>query len=685
MPGHHVAPTKGFTFTRERRRRSTVSLRALAPWRRRFAAVFVDDGRDRLCGIMLRFPMAMLVAVTTLASCRGERATRDVPAAPAEQGAMTVASTAGPDDASVVPDPGARTGTLMPSITDPALLAELEASGLHLAELLGGGAARTNRELHAASARYRDFVAFAREDISDSVAQENQHRPDWGAVGTTMRAKRRSFDPAWLVASNATYELVGVLNRMDRAPFVPGSCGDLRLTYRLAYQAPKIASRMPLTVNLVYRLAPGPGGCRDLVAQWRLPPAPTAAWLRSEGPLRAKNLGELLVIQANYQVIRTAAAIRNQHGGTAEYVLRAFHERDGRLVRAPLENTPDVARLTSDAALRAELRAFLAENLDAIDRGTFLIPERFLATRASSFSPHGLARRDNRLFDAVFDPSDFADLDYTGRQLVRTPEAVLLRLDDLSCVGCHQGRTIAGFHLVGEDRAGTHPLNAVFFAGSGHFRSEQARRLAYLEELERGGTPSTARPFSFAPTSARAGYGDTCAMPGARIASWTCEPGLTCQRLDPAVGQTELGHCFPEERRGGDPCLQHDVIQDHHSLDKMVMPWTELGCASGYTCRQPGGGFPNGMCTSPCDAIGGPGEICGPTAGSGFADCLAGTTTFRTCLERHGEHLSRGRCNATRSCRNDYICAHMGSTTDGACVPAYFLFQLRLDGHVPPT
>ncbi len=630
--------------------------------------------------------------LATTVACRGEPVSARVsPVVDAAVIAVRDAPVRGPAEAMSPAQP------IIPAITDPALLAALEAHGLHLATVLGGGEARTNAALYTASARYRDFVDFAREDVAASVAEENRFRPDWGEVGPTMRAKRRSIDPAWLQAAGATYELAGVVNRMDRAPFGPGSCGELRLIYRLAYRAPKVASRLPLTVNVVYRLPPG--GCATLVSQWRLPATPSAAWLRTAGPLRAENLRTLKSIETNYQVIRSAAGIRNQHGGSAEYVLRVFQEREGRLIRAPLENTPDLARLAAEPTLRAELLAFIRQNLAGLDTGTILLPDRFLATRASSFAPHGLARMQNRPFDAVFDPADFAGLDYTANQLVRTPEAVLLRLDDLSCVGCHQGRTIAGFHLVGEDRADTHPLNAVFFAGSGHFRTDQARRLAYLEALERGEAPSLHRPFSFAPTGARAGYGDTCSLPGAHsiearglpadgrrgsIATWTCEAGLTCQRVDAAVGQLELGHCFPEERRAGDPCIQHEVLQNHHSLDKMVMPWTELGCATGYDCRLPVGGFPNGMCTSACDAITSPGEICGPTAGVGFGDCLAGASPFRTCLERHAEHLSRGRCNATRSCRNDYICAHIGSATDGACVPAYFLFQLRLDGHPPP-
>jgi hypothetical protein len=615
--------------------------------------------------------LAALVCV--LLACRSESRTSG------PRGDAAPVAARARDAAPVARDP------LVPAITDPALLAALEQHGLGLGAMLGAESAVTNAELDAASALYRDFAALTREDIAASVAEENRYRPDWGEVGTTLHAKRRNLDPGWLTAGNAGYELVGVVNRMDRAVFAPGTCGELRLLYRLAYRGAKIASRLPLTINLVYVLEPGARSCRDKVAEWRI--TPDVDWLRTRGPLRPENLAHFKSLETNYQVIRSAAGIRNQMGGSAEYVLRVFHRQAEHLVRAPLENTPDAARLAADPALRGELVAFLRDetNLAAIDRGTILLPDRFLATQASSFAPHGLARLQNRPFGAVLEAGDFDGLDLSARRVVRTPEALIRRLDDLSCVGCHQGRTIAGFHFVGEDRPDTHPLNAIFFAGSGHFRSDLVRRVAYLEELERGGEPSPERPFSFAPTTARAGYGDLCSLPGARsFPDWTCDHGLRCQVIDPAVGESELGQCFPDERRAGDPCLRNQVIQAHHSLDKMIMPWTELGCAEGYACRMPGAGFPNGMCTGPCEVIGAPGEICGPTAGAGFADCLAGKASFATCLERHREKKSRGRCNAGRSCRNDYICARIGDGQDGACVPAYFLFQLRVDGHPAP-
>jgi hypothetical protein len=134
--------------------------------------------------------------------------------------------------------------------------------------------------------------------------------------------------------------------------------------------------------------------------------------------------------------------------------------------------------------------------------------------------------------------------------------------------------------------------------------------------------------------------------------------------------------------------LQNVVLQNHHSLDKMVQPWTELGCGDGdpsYSCRMPGKGFPSGMCTTSCEHIREPREICAATAGDGFGDCISGGGAFDECLEKHQQAASRGRCNDQLSCRNDYICAKVPGSTDGACVPAYFLFQVRVDGHPVPA
>lgn len=60
-----------------------------------------------------------------------------------------------------------------------------------------------------------------------------------------------------------------------------------------------------------------------------------------------------------------------------------------------------------------------------------------------------------------------------------------------------------------------------------------------------------------------------------------------------------------------------------------------------------------------------------------------GSVTFEGCLEKTRTHYGFGRCNENRPCRNDFVCAK-SYNGQGYCTPSYFLFQIRLDGHLNP-
>ena len=38
-------------------------------------------------------------------------------------------------------------------------------------------------------------------------------------------------------------------------------------------------------------------------------------------------------------------------------------------------------------------------------------------------------------------------------------------------------------------------------------------------------------------------------------------------------------------------------------------------------------------------------------------------------------------CSRSAPCRDDYICAGTADPEKGACIPPYFVFQFRVDGH----
>jgi hypothetical protein len=73
-----------------------------------------------------------------------------------------------------------------------------------------------------------------------------------------------------------------------------------------------------------------------------------------------------------------------------------------------------------------------------------------------------------------------------------------------------------------------------------------------------------------------------------------------------------------------------------------------------------------------------------PSAGFEGA-CFSPGVPLEPCLAEHENRERLRACDAARSCRDDYACARVPGAPErtGACVPPYFLFQLRVDG--PPA
>jgi hypothetical protein len=89
------------------------------------------------------------------------------------------------------------------------------------------------------------------------------------------------------------------------------------------------------------------------------------------------------------------------------------------------------------------------------------------------------------------------------------------------------------------------------------------------------------------------------------------------------------------------------------------------------------------MCSGDCSKLS-PGETCGNIAIlQGFNDCLAARRAFADCLRDNVRPGALKACGETEPCRDDFICARTPAGK-GACIPPYFLFQLRVDGHPSP-
>src|SRR5690606_29581339 len=91
---------------------------------------------------------------------------------------------------------------------------------------------------------------------------------------------------------------------------------------------------------------------------------------------------------------------------------------------------------------------------------------------------------------------DFADLDLGGYQTIQSPRALLRRLDGTSCTGCHQSRSIAGFHHVGRDPEGAPAWRSLLSGSSTHLEADLERRRAYVTAVARGGLPDEFRPIA---------------------------------------------------------------------------------------------------------------------------------------------------------------------------------------------
>lgn len=564
---------------------------------------------------------------------------------------------------------------------------------------------------HLGAARRPGFSAIRDQILEDLKEIKSGDR----ALGVTMASGHRLFDGAWLSSPEARLELVGVVNRLDRAAFVrpedAGACGEVRFIYRLSYTrrlagAADLYTRLPMTVNVVY-WAHGPD-CAATAKAWHRRQdavAGDAAELLA-GPLNPELFSQarLKSVEINLQSVRWPSTIRPDLGGHAEYLMRVFVRQGTKFVPGLMENTPDPAR----TSLRSELLRHLKKDevRRGFDTGTEVLPDKFLAQRAISVAFYGQSRQANRPFEHFVREKDLRELKYDGARFVRSPAGYLRRLNESSCMGCHQGRSIAGFHFVGIDAPDTHPANAIKVSHSAHLLEDLPRRAAFVRAVAvgRGGEP--ARPFAERPV--RLGqivktekgeeppkdlvtggeYGDHCGLgddPSFR--AWTCQAPLECRSESGPVGGSPVGVCLPPRNkpaliRAGDPCDPGRMTQNFNAhRDRLIDKKTE-NCGDARGCFAAGEGFPGGLCFGDCENLQS-GEACGLIAVYGFNECLFQGKLFTECLRNHTGPISLRGCDEETPCRDDYICVGTGSKR-GACIPPYFLFQLRLDGHVKP-
>jgi hypothetical protein len=478
------------------------------------------------------------------------------------------------------------------AITDPATLRELDGGRFRLDRMLlperSADIPLSNSELFALPSMMPVRQAIDGE-FERYIARHRASLPK-ETIGVGEAFDFQLFDRTLLYSPATRFVLAGIVNRMDRAYVSEAACGEIRPVYRLVRMnmpesGDNIGSpRLPMTLNLVLKAKSAGSAitCSEIASHWLAAGAlsPTAASTElqaKDNPLNLIGHENIDRIETNLQIAHAPkSAVRDFR---TDYLLKVFrYDRQARVfAEAPMENQIDRTRILADDSLKREFREWLLDpiNFAAFDRGTVLIPEKFLAKVAIAPTPVG------------FDPSDlepafglvqgegavFSEADVVAAltkavaggaklQNIRSLAGFERRLNDVTCSGCHQTRGIGGFHFPGVDWMAAKPSISTVVPASPHFFGDQVRRRDILTAMRDGKTPDYSRGFASRPqlrssaelagTGYQDGWGAHCYAQGNRAAdndasfrNWICAEGLTCQ----ATGKTSrMGMCFIKGR-----------------------------------------------------------------------------------------------------------------------------------------
>jgi hypothetical protein len=490
------------------------------------------------------------------------------------------------------------------AIIDPFALRELDHGRFGLSRILAPSRSAdtplNNDELFALPSMAPVRNALDRE-FERYVANHKAALPN-ETIGVGTGFDFQLFDRAQLYSAETRFVLSGIVNRMDRA-YVPDSdCGEIRLLYRLTQPNKAeigenvVSPRLPMTLNVILKArgdhARSAGGkpidCAEVARRWLAAGDVAATGAELADKLTATNGALELIapedvfrIETNLQIAHAPkSAVRDFR---TDYMLKVFDydAKSAAFEEAPLENQIDRERLLSDEGLRRDFKAWLLEpaHFAELDRGTIVIPDRFLAKGAIAPTPVGFAPSklqpafglvqgedgtDNPLFSESDVVTALKQASERGATLqnIQSPAGFERRLNDIGCAGCHQTRGIGGFHFPGVDWMAAKPSNSTVVPASPHFFGDQVRRRDILTAFSADRQPDFSRGFASRPqtrgstelagTEYEDGWGSHCyqqhdnpAENDKSFSSWTCTEGLSCQVQSPA---TRMGMCFIKTR-----------------------------------------------------------------------------------------------------------------------------------------
>jgi hypothetical protein len=492
-------------------------------------------------------------------------------------------------------DPALERGT---AIIDPLALRELDRGRFGLMRIMAPArstdAPLTNSQLFALPSMAPVRKALD-EEFARYIARHKAEFPN-ETIGVGSSFDFQLFDPALLDSPDTRFVLSGIVNRMDRAYVLDKSCGEIRLIYRLTrIDAPAVGEldaspRLPMTLNVVMK-ARGPSdaaGCAEIARSWldtaslEATGAQLAEKLTTkDGALASLGPENIDRIETNLQIAHAPkSAVRDFR---TDYLMKVFDYEtgSGSFVESPLENQIDRERLLSDQSLARDFKAWLLDpvHFEQLDRGTVVIPDRFLVKGAVAGTPvgfaatelqpaFGLVAGEDGTNNPVFSEDDVVTAlnKLAARGIapsnIRSAAGFERRLNDMTCTGCHQTRGIGGFHFPGVDWMAAKPSNTVVVPASPHFFGDQVRRRDILAAFANDRTPDFSRGFASRPqlrdstelagTEYEDGWGAHCYVQRAKASendasfrAWTCAEGLACQVMPPA---TRMGMCFVKTR-----------------------------------------------------------------------------------------------------------------------------------------
>ncbi|WP_244441152.1 hypothetical protein [Mesorhizobium sp. STM 4661] len=311
-------------------------------------------------------------------------------------------------------------------------------------------------------------------------------------------------------------------------------------------------------------------------------------------------------------------------------------------------------------------------------------------------------------------------------KLVRTPEALVERLDNGACQGCHQAGSTAGFHFIGLDDKTTSPLNRIEVGISPHLHAELPRRDAWLRATVEGKEPNRFRPLSFAPPAIWKDAGEVdyapaemampCLMPedAKRFGpTWQCGGGTVCTPLATASGvRTTLAQCLlpkdSERMFSGHTCLTGSIasnpaqpFNDRYRISGQFAAFAPGISRTAYTCRPPKIGVPAGIAYRGCDDKDRvfaafktgkpmPNEICGLVGGKSSTPAWPPTISTSALAARSiaatgrpaRPIISAARTICASRCRRTRRAPPRSEVSASARRP--IIFQMRIDNHATP-